>query len=105
MQENNFNISREYSDEVDKMRKKRVELSYYKYGPASVNFGEHLVNAINSSKMCVDKYLETKNTEYILDAMNYLMFEFMYPSIQGAYFKPTDSSESAGKDGISINEI
>ena len=56
MQENNFNISREYSDEVDKMRKKRVELSYYKYGPASVNFGEHLVNAINSSKMSVDKY-------------------------------------------------
>lgn len=46
-----------------------------------------------------------KNREYLLDAMNYLMFEFMYPSIEGTYFKATDSSESAGKDGVSHNEL
>ena len=100
-----LDIKREYSDEVDRMRKSRVEISFYKYGPASINFGDHLVNAKNSAFMCIDKYEKTKNKEYLLDAMNYLMFEFMYPSLDGVYFKATDSSESAGKDGISYNGI
>lgn len=102
---NDFDMKKEYSDEVDKMRKNRVEVSFYKYGPAAINFGEKLVNAKNSAAICVKKYEETKNKEYLLDAMNYLMFEFMYPSIEGTYFKATDSSESAGKDGISYNEL
>lgn len=102
---NKFDLSKEYSEEVDKMRKNRVKVSFYKYGPAKINFGEGLVNAKNSAEMCIKKYEETKNTEYLLDAMNYLMFEFMYPSYEGAYFKATDSKESAGKDGIAINEL
>lgn len=100
-----LDLEREYSKEVDRMRRNRVEVSFYKYGPASINFGEHLVNAKNSANMCIKKYEETKNKEYLLDAMNYLMFEFMYPSMEDVYFKATDSSESAGKDGVSINGI
>ena len=56
-------------------------------------------------KKCLKKYEETHNKEYLLDAANYLMFEFMYPSYQNSYFKATDSDESAGIDGLSINEI
>lgn len=99
-----LNIKKEYSDEVDKMRKNRVEVSMYKYGPASINFGERLVSALESSNLCIKKYHKTLNKEYLLDAMNYLMFEFMYPSLDGVYFKATDSSESAGKVGKSIYE-
>ena len=33
------------------------------------------------------------------------MFEYMYPQKEGAYFKATDSSDSAGIVGMSINEI
>lgn len=100
-----LDMRREYSDEVDKMRKNRVEVSFHKYGPARINFGEGLVKAKSSALMCIKKYEETKNKEYLLDAMNYLMFEFMYPSMEGVFFKATDSSESAGKDGVSINGI
>ena len=64
-----------------------------------------LVNALESHDMCIQKYLETGNTEYLCDAANYLMFEFMYPQKEGAYFKATDSSESAGISGISVNEM
>lgn len=105
MIDTSFNMKMEYSDEVDTMRKNRVQVSFFKYGPARINFGEGLVKAKNSAKMCVEKYEKTKNREYLLDAMNYLMFEFMYPSIEGTYFKATDSSESAGKDGVSYNEL
>ncbi len=33
------------------------------------------------------------------------MFEFMYPQQEGAYFKATDSNESAGISGTSVNEL
>lgn len=100
-----FDLKNEYSEEVDTMRKHRVEVSFYKYGPARINFGEGLVKAKNSALMCIEKYDQTGNTEYLLDAMNYLMFEFKFPSRKDAYFKTTDSSESAGKDGIAYNEF
>lgn len=100
-----FDMKEEYSDEVDEMRKNRVHMSFYKYGPAKINFGKGFVKPKNSADICIRKYEKTKNREYLLDAMNYLMFEFMYPSIEGTFFKSTDSSESAGKDGISYNEL
>lgn len=89
-------MPKEYSDLFDNLRQNRVEMSFYKYGPAKDNFGEKLVNAIESHDLCVKKYLETGNTEYLCDAANYLMFEFMYPQHENAHFKPTGSDESAG---------
>lgn len=80
-------------------------VSFYKYGSAADKFGMKLVNDLESHDLCIKKYLETGNTEYLCDAANYLMFEFMYPKKEGAYFKSTDSSESAGISGVSVNEL
>lgn len=98
-------LSKEYSFEFDELRKNRVEISYYKYGASAINFGRRYVNALGSMTKCVEKYLETHNKEYLVDAANYLMFEYMFPYFDDAYFKATDSNESAGIDGISIKEI
>ena len=51
------------------------------------------------------KYRETGNTEYLCDAANYLMFEYMYPQQEGVYFRATDSGESAGIYGMSVKEM
>lgn len=96
---------KEYSDRFDELRKNRSEMSFYKYGSAEVNFGMHLVDALATCDKCIRKYRETKNTEYLLDAANYLMFEFMYPSIEGASFRATGSDESAGIVGVDMNSI
>ena len=93
----------DYSLEFDKLRKNRVATSRHKYGPASKNFGDRLVNAIGCVGKCLDKYFKTHNTEYLCDAANYLMFEFMYPQFDDAFFEAT--SVSAGIDGISIKEM
>lgn len=95
-------LSREYSSEFDKMRKNRVAVSYHKYGPARKNFGEGRVDAIGSLELCLEKFKETGNTEYLCDVANYAMFRYMYP-MPGEYFKPTDSSGSAGTVGTPIN--
>ena len=49
--------------------------------------------------------MATGNTEYLCDAANYLMFEFMYPQKEGAYFRTTDSGESAGVAGTPVAEL
>lgn len=95
----------EYSEHFDELRKNRVKTSYHKYGSAKVNFGEKLVDSIPTAEICIEKYRQTGNTEYLCDAANYLMFEFMYPQRTGAFFRATDSSESAGICGISVKEM
>ena len=44
----------------------------------------------------VNKYKESGNTEFLMDAANYCMMEFAVPSVEGAFFKPTESHESPG---------
>lgn len=92
----------EYSNEFDKLRRNRVEVSYYKYGPVRDNFASGRVDAIGSLELCLEKFKKTHNTEYLLDVANYAMFRYMYP-LPGEYFKPTDSSQSAGTVGTPIN--
>lgn len=95
-------LNTEYSSEFDKLRQNRVELSYYKYGPARENFGSGRVDAIGSLELCLDKFKKTGNTEYLLDVANYAMFRYMYP-MPGEFFKATDSKDSAGTVGTPVN--
>lgn len=100
-----IDTSKEYSEEFDKLRKNRVEMSFYKYGPARKNFSTGNVQAIPTMELCVKKYQETGNREFLVDAANYLMFEFMFPQHQKAHFRATSSEESAGIVGMSVNEM
>lgn len=102
-------LKQEYDSQIDEERKKLVLQSYFKYGPAKENFtrrgDKSLVNALSTMSQCIGKYDETHNKEYLLDAMNYIMFEFDYPSYSDAYFEHTDSDGSAGIVGTSYNQI
>lgn len=95
-------LRREYSEQFDKERKYRVEVSYHKYGPSRDNFAGGRVDAIKTAELCLDAFKKDKNTEHLIDAANYLMFRFMYP-YPGEYFKPTDSNGSVGTVGTPIN--
>ena len=80
----------------------RMDVSYYKYGAAKKNFGEGRVDAAKSAELCLDKFFKTRNTEYLMDVINYSIYAIMFP-LSGDYFKPTDSNESAGTVGTPIN--
>lgn len=95
-------LKQEYSEQFDKERRARVEVSYYKYGPARDNFASGRVDAIKTAELCLDAFKKDKNTEHLVDAANYLMFRFKYP-MPGEYFKPTDSNGSVGTVGTPIN--
>ena len=92
----------EYSEEFDRLRRNRVEVSYYKYGPARKNFGEGRVDAISTAERCIDAFKRDHNTEHLIDAANYLMFQYMYP-LPGEFFEATGSEGSVGTVGVPIN--
>ena len=95
-------LDREYSQQFDKERRNRVEVSYYKYGPARDNFGSGRVDAIKTAELCLEAFKKDHNTEHLVDAANYLMFRYMYP-MPGEFFKATDSNGSVGTVGTPIN--
>ena len=95
-------MSSDYSLEFDRLRKNRVEVSTYKYGPSQKNFGEGRVDALKTAELCLDAFKKDGNTEHLVDAANYLMFRFMYP-MPGEEFRATGSDESVGTVGTPIN--
>lgn len=95
-------MSADYSTEFDQLRKNRVEVSTFKYGPARKNFGEGRVDALKTAELCLEAFKKDHNTEHLVDAANYLMFRFMYPFPE-EYFKATDDSGSVGTVGTPIN--
>lgn len=53
-------MPKEYSDQFDKLRQNRVEVSYHKYGPAEINYKEKLVDALKSAELC--RLFDYRNT-------------------------------------------
>ena len=96
----------EFSEEFVQGMADRSATSFYKYGSAKDAFPNR-TNALESAKQRIKlyrkggwvkgQYIKAGNTEYLMDAANFLMFEFMYPAVRGARFEPTDSSGSPGR--------
>jgi hypothetical protein len=98
-------LKTEYSEEFDKLRKQMMATSYYKYGPLKDNSTNEAYNWIGSLEKRFNEFKETKNTEYLADIANFCMMMFMYPEKHGLHYKPTDSTESPGIDGMSVKEM
>lgn len=95
-------LKSEYSEQFDKERKHRVEVSYFKYGPARLNFAGGRVDALATAELCIDAFKKDRNLEHLIDAANYLMFRYKYP-LPGDYLRATDSNGSVGTVGTPIN--
>jgi hypothetical protein len=84
----------------------RMAVSFFKYGPVAEAY-PHKVSAMKTLLKKIRLYthggvikgkrIQPGNTEYLMDAANYCMIEFMHPANQRAFFKPTDSSGTAGR--------
>ena len=79
---------------VDLMRNRMV-VSRHKYGSVADAAGK--VNNISSLTDRLRKYADTGNTEFLVDAANFAMMEFMYPQHPKAHFEGTDSDASPGR--------
>ncbi len=94
--------SSEYNETFLQGMLDRMAVSYHKYGPVAEGYPDR-VDALESLRLRIERYLETRNTEFLIDAANFCMIEFMHPRLEGAHFEPTDSSESPGRVTASGN--
>lgn len=63
----------------------RMLVSYHKYGHVATAI-ENGVDCLESAQQRVNKYKADGNTEWLMDAANYLMMEYMHPSHEKAHF-------------------
>ena len=80
----------------------RMIVSYHKYGPVADGYPDR-VDAMKCLQERLEKYELTGNTEWLMDAANFCMIEFMHPRRPGAFFRATDSNESPGRITTSGN--
>lgn len=98
-------LERDWDDGFIKKMQNRILVSHYKYGWMSQTYPE-LAQAVKEIYPRIKKYMETGNTEWLIDVANFAMIEYLHPSVVGAYFKGTDSEESPGlTSGIIYKEL
>lgn len=89
-----MNLKIKYPTEVDKIFLQRVIdhacIAKERYGNMRDAF-PNKINAIESAKARIKKYLESDNKAYLIDAVVFLMAEHAYPSCLTCYY-PTASS-------------
>jgi hypothetical protein len=74
----------------------RMAVSACKYGHVAEAYPNR-VDAIESLRKRLERYVETGNTEWLMDVANFAMIEFMHPRHPKAHFRATDSKESPGR--------
>ena len=72
----------------------RMAVGFHNYG--HMRRYENTSNSLKNIKIRLDKYEETHNTEFLMDAANYCMMEFVKSQFPDAYFKATNKEESPG---------
>ena len=123
----------ESSQEFHQGMVNRMDLSYCKYGRYHVNASGRIdpkfqkeaaetvmnflakwdgrgtttanSNTVASILLRLVKYLNTGNTEWLMDVANFAMIEHECPQVKGSHFKATDSHESPGLVGIGEKEM
>lgn len=98
-------LATEYSEAFDNIRKNMMVMSYYKYGPLKENYEKECsMDALANIEKRIERYKETGNTEFLADAANFAMIEFMHPSVEGAKYIPTDHG-ACEVIGFGVNQI
>lgn len=85
----------EFCEEFVVGMRKRMAVSYHKYGAVKDAAGK--VDEVASLKTRLSRYEEDGNTEWLIDVANFAMIEFMQPQHPDAHYRPTDSDESPGR--------
>lgn len=89
-------LATEFSAPFVRKMQNAMCVSFYKYGAVKEAYPSR-VDAVESLKIRLAKYAETGNTEFLVDAANFAMIEFMHPKHPDAHYRATDAEESPGR--------
>jgi hypothetical protein len=89
----------EFSEQFVEYMRNRMAVSFHKYGPVAAAYPAK-VDAVASLVKRLERYAETGNTEWLVDAANFCMIEFMHPRHPEAHFRATDTQDSPGRESV-----
>lgn len=97
-------LATEVSEDFIRGMRDRMVMSFHKYGAVADAYPVK-IDAIASALKRIQVYrfgdpeqgIEKGNTEYLMDAANFMMIEFMRPAHPDAHFKSTDDDGSPGR--------
>jgi hypothetical protein len=72
----------------------RMAVGFFNYG--HMRRYEVKSHSLKNAEIRIKHYKKTKNTEFLMDAANYCMMEFVNPSIKGAFYEATTKKQSPG---------
>lgn len=72
----------------------RMAVGFHNYG--HMRRYENKSNSLKNVKIRLEKYEQSHNTEFLIDAANFTMMEFVKPGFEDAFFKSTTKEESPG---------
>jgi hypothetical protein len=72
----------------------RMAFGFHNYG--HMRRHEKVPHSLKNVRIRLREYRRTRNTEFLMDAANFCMMEFVRPSIKGASFRATSKAESPG---------
>lgn len=78
--------------EFEELRKNRMVLGTFRYGDYKAPTAKKY-DRIGSAIKRLQKYQETGNSEFLVDAANLCMIEFDVPNHKNAHFKSVDDGE------------
>ena len=94
----------EVSEQFIQGMRDRMVVSFYKYGHLAEAYPEK-VDAIGSLTERLRRYAADGNTEWLMDAANFAMIEFMRPRHPQAHFKGTDDDASPGRRSLQTGQL
>ena len=78
---------KELIEQVYTLARNRMEMGCFRYG----HLGDKVLRGyVGSAYDRLDLYLKTHNTELLVDVINLVMIEFLYPTFNDAVFDPID---------------
>jgi len=86
----------EWSKRFEHLMRNRLLVGYYRYGLLHTKNKPH--DWISRAKMQLDKYVETGNTECLVDVANFMMTEFVQGHHPNKHFRAMDRAEDTSKD-------
>jgi hypothetical protein len=93
----NHLLKTEFCPGFVKKMQNRMIMSFFKYGPVEKSYKNGGIDALESASERIKEYKKTGNREYLVDAGNFIMCEYMYPQHKDEYFEGTDSNKSPGR--------
>lgn len=81
--------------EAVQMMANRMAFSEQKYGSLEDSYPDRF-KALTQVSNRIKYYIETGNTEWLIDAANFCLIEHLHPASPNAHFRATGSEESPG---------